>query len=44
MKAAKRPRVATMLATTTEDTGHSPEYPAFMESLLQARSQPGAPF
>lgn len=44
MKAAKRPRVATMLATTTEDTGHSPEYLAFMESLLQAQSQPGASF
>ncbi|XP_034353330.1 lysine-specific demethylase 4B isoform X2 [Arvicanthis niloticus] len=44
VKAAKRPRVATMLATTTEDTGHSPEYLAFMESLLQAQSQPGASF
>lgn len=44
VKAAKRPRVATVLATTTEDTGRSPEYLAFMESLLQAQGQPGAPF
>uniref|UniRef100_A0A8C8VZS0 [histone H3]-trimethyl-L-lysine(9) demethylase n=1 Tax=Peromyscus maniculatus bairdii TaxID=230844 RepID=A0A8C8VZS0_PERMB len=44
VKAAKRPRVATMLATTTEDTGHSPEYLAFVESLLQAQGRPGAPF
>lgn len=44
MKAAKRPRVATMLATTTEDTGHSPEYLAFMENLLQVQSQPGTSF
>ncbi|XP_028618499.1 lysine-specific demethylase 4B [Grammomys surdaster] len=44
VKAAKRPRVATMLATTTEDTGHSPEYLAFMENLLQVQSQPGTSF
>lgn len=44
VKAAKRPRVATVLATATEDTGRSPEYLAFMESLLQAQGQPGAPF
>ncbi|XP_031204607.1 lysine-specific demethylase 4B isoform X2 [Mastomys coucha] len=40
VKAAKRPRVA----STTEDTGRSPEYPAFMESLLQAQGRPGAAF
>ncbi|XP_051033551.1 lysine-specific demethylase 4B isoform X3 [Phodopus roborovskii] len=44
VKAAKRPRVATMLATTTEDTRHSPEYLAFVENLLQAQGRPGAPF
>ncbi|XP_029387112.1 lysine-specific demethylase 4B isoform X2 [Mus pahari] len=44
VKAAKRPRVAAMLATTTEDTGRSPEYLSFMESLLQAQGRPGAPF
>lgn len=40
VKAAKRPRVA----STTEDTGRSPEYLAFMESLLQAQGRPGAAF
>lgn len=40
VKAAKRPRVASI----TEDTGRSPEYLAFMESLLQVQGQPGAPF
>ncbi|XP_027272654.1 lysine-specific demethylase 4B isoform X4 [Cricetulus griseus] len=44
VKAAKRPRVATMLASTNEDTRHSPEYLAFVESLLQAQGRPGAPF
>lgn len=44
VKAAKRPRVATMVTTTTQDTGHSPEYLAFVESLLQAQGRPGAPF
>lgn len=44
VKAAKRPRVASVLATTTEDTGRSPEYLSFMESLLQAQGRPGAPF
>ncbi|XP_041525016.1 lysine-specific demethylase 4B isoform X2 [Microtus oregoni] len=44
VKAAKRPRVAAMVTTTTQDTGHSPEYLAFVESLLQAQGQPGAPF
>ncbi|KAL1782803.1 lysine-specific demethylase 4B isoform X1 [Sigmodon hispidus] len=40
VKAAKRPRVA----TTPADTGHSPEYLAFVESLLQAQGRPGASF
>ncbi|KAM7325868.1 lysine-specific demethylase 4B isoform X1 [Alexandromys fortis] len=44
VKAAKRPRVAAMVTTTTQDTGHSPEYLAFVESLLQAQGRPGAPF
>ncbi|CAO2641107.1 Lysine-specific demethylase 4B [Lemmus lemmus] len=44
VKAAKRPRVTTMVTTTTENTGHSPEYLAFVESLLQAQGRPGAPF
>nr|XP_021488616.1 lysine-specific demethylase 4B isoform X3 [Meriones unguiculatus] len=44
VKAAKRPRVATVLTTSTEDTGRSPEYMAFMESLLQSQGRPGAPF
>lgn len=44
VKAAKRPRVATTVTTTTQDTGHSPEYLAFVESLLQAQGRPGAPF
>uniref|UniRef100_A0A8C5KQM4 Lysine-specific demethylase 4B n=1 Tax=Jaculus jaculus TaxID=51337 RepID=A0A8C5KQM4_JACJA len=47
VKAAKRPRVATTLAptaATTEDSGRSPHYLAFMESLLQAQGRPGAPF
>ncbi|XP_055473675.1 lysine-specific demethylase 4B isoform X3 [Psammomys obesus] len=44
VKAAKRPRVATMLTTSTEDAGRSPEYLAFMESLLQSQGRPGAPF
>ncbi|XP_040595151.1 lysine-specific demethylase 4B isoform X1 [Mesocricetus auratus] len=44
VKAAKRPRVATMPASTTEDTRHSPEYLAFVESLLQAQGRAGAPF
>ncbi|XP_005371137.1 lysine-specific demethylase 4B isoform X1 [Microtus ochrogaster] len=44
VKAAKRPRVAAMVTTTTQDTGHSPEYLAFVESLLQAQGRPGGPF
>ncbi|XP_057627263.1 lysine-specific demethylase 4B isoform X6 [Chionomys nivalis] len=44
VKAAKRPRVAAMVTTTTQDPGHSPEYLAFVESLLQAQGRPGAPF
>nr|XP_026260101.1 lysine-specific demethylase 4B isoform X1 [Urocitellus parryii] len=43
VKAAKRPRVGTPL-TATEDPGRSPDYLAFVESLLQARGRPGAPF
>ncbi|VTJ88425.1 Hypothetical predicted protein [Marmota monax] len=43
VKAAKRPRVGAPL-TTTEDPGRSPDYLAFVESLLQARGRPGAPF
>ncbi|XP_042638279.1 lysine-specific demethylase 4B [Orycteropus afer afer] len=44
-KAAKRPRVgAPRTSTTTEDTAQSPDYLAFMESLLQAQGRPGAPF
>uniref|UniRef100_A0A8C6EJS7 Lysine-specific demethylase 4B n=1 Tax=Microcebus murinus TaxID=30608 RepID=A0A8C6EJS7_MICMU len=41
-KAAKRPRVGTPLAA--EDAGRSPDYLAFVESLLQAQGRPGAPF
>ncbi|XP_040846599.1 lysine-specific demethylase 4B isoform X1 [Ochotona curzoniae] len=37
-KAAKRPRVG------AEDAGQSLDYLAFMENLLQAQAQPGAPF
>nr|XP_027808387.1 lysine-specific demethylase 4B isoform X1 [Marmota flaviventris] len=43
VKAAKRPRVGAPL-TTTEDPGRSADYLAFVESLLQARGRPGAPF
>ncbi|KAM5190742.1 lysine-specific demethylase 4B isoform 3-T3 [Callospermophilus lateralis] len=43
VKAAKRPRVGAPL-TATEDPGRSPDYLAFVESLLQARGRPGAPF
>jgi jumonji domain-containing protein 2 len=43
VKAAKRPRVGTPLVTT-EDSVHSPDYLAFVESLLQAQGRPGAPF
>ncbi|TKC46303.1 hypothetical protein EI555_014158, partial [Monodon monoceros] len=42
VKAAKRPRVGTPRAA--EDSGRNPDYPAFMESLLQAQCWPGAPF
>ncbi|XP_021564660.1 lysine-specific demethylase 4B-like, partial [Carlito syrichta] len=41
-KAAKRPRVGTPLAA--EDAGRSPDYLAFVESLLQAQARPGGPF
>ncbi|KAM6168545.1 lysine-specific demethylase 4B isoform 1-T1 [Erethizon dorsatum] len=49
VKAAKRPRVGAPLTTTvpaTEDSGRSPDYLAFGESLLHAHAQarPGAPF
>uniref|UniRef100_A0A8D2DHE2 Lysine-specific demethylase 4B n=1 Tax=Sciurus vulgaris TaxID=55149 RepID=A0A8D2DHE2_SCIVU len=43
VKAAKRPRVGAPLAGI-EEPGHSPEYLAFVESLLQVRGRPGAPF
>ncbi|XP_042525889.1 lysine-specific demethylase 4B isoform X1 [Dipodomys spectabilis] len=43
VKAAKRPRVGTPI-TPSEDSGRSPDYLAFMESLLQAQGRPGAPF
>ncbi|MBV95224.1 Lysine-specific demethylase 4B, partial [Eschrichtius robustus] len=42
VKAAKRPRVGTPRAA--EDSGRNLDYPAFMESLLQAHCWPGAPF
>ncbi|OWK12188.1 hypothetical protein Celaphus_00003301 [Cervus elaphus hippelaphus] len=42
VKAAKRPRVGTPRAA--EDSGRNPDYPAFMESLLQAQCWPGAPY
>ena len=42
VKAAKRPRVGTPRAA--EDSGRNLDYPAFMESLLQAHCCPGAPF
>lgn len=38
-KAAKRPRVG-----GAEDSGQGADRLAFMESLLQARGRPGAPF
>ncbi|XP_006868972.1 PREDICTED: lysine-specific demethylase 4B [Chrysochloris asiatica] len=47
VKAAKRPRVGAPRATattTTEDAAQSPDYLAFMESLLQAQGGPGTPF
>ncbi|XP_063085237.1 lysine-specific demethylase 4B isoform X3 [Cavia porcellus] len=49
VKAAKRPRVGAPLATAapaTQDSGHSPDCPAFAESLLpaQVQARPGAPF
>uniref|UniRef100_A0A9L0IEP9 [histone H3]-trimethyl-L-lysine(9) demethylase n=1 Tax=Equus asinus TaxID=9793 RepID=A0A9L0IEP9_EQUAS len=42
VKAAKRPRVGPPRAP--EDSGRTPDYLAFMESLLQAQGRPGAPF
>lgn len=42
VKAAKRPRVGTPHGT--EDSGHSPDCLAFMESLRQAQARPGGPF
>ncbi|KAM7242077.1 hypothetical protein CapIbe_006548 [Capra ibex] len=42
VKAAKRPRVGT--PRVAEDSGRNPDYPAFMESLLQAQCWPGAPY
>ncbi|XP_075401392.1 lysine-specific demethylase 4B isoform X2 [Tenrec ecaudatus] len=47
VKAAKRPRVgAPRPAAPSEDAAPSPDYLAFMESLLQAQAQarPGGPF
>ena len=42
VKATKRPRVGT--PRTAEDSGWNLDYPAFMESLLQAQCWPGAPY
>nr|XP_023500250.1 lysine-specific demethylase 4B isoform X4 [Equus caballus] len=42
VKAAKRPRVGPPRAP--DDSGRTPDYLAFMESLLQAQGRPGAPF
>ncbi|XP_047386625.1 lysine-specific demethylase 4B isoform X2 [Sciurus carolinensis] len=43
VKAAKRPRVGAPLAGI-EEPGRNPDYLAFVESLLQVRGRPGAPF